>query len=133
MITATDANFGRYNITLEYIKRTMAKFPRVNNAVVCLGDSLEVALYVLLFASSRPLLLSTSQAHAEVPQNVFPCTEYCRYPECVEKYTLEYGREIMDPLMRNISSYCTFFTLVFTTLVSGTSGSFAVFCSSKVA
>lgn len=46
VITVTDANFGRYNITPEYITRTMAKFPRVNNAVVCLGDGLEVAQYV---------------------------------------------------------------------------------------
>lgn len=76
VITVTDANFGRYNITPEYITQTMAKFPRVNNAVVCLGDGLEVAMYVLPFASSRRLLLSTSQAHAEVPQNVFPGTEY---------------------------------------------------------
>jgi len=46
VITVTDANFGRYNITPEYITRTMAKFPRVNNAVVCLGDGLEVGMYV---------------------------------------------------------------------------------------
>ena len=44
VITVTDANFGRYNITPEYITRSMAKFPRVNNAVVCLGDGLEVSL-----------------------------------------------------------------------------------------
>ena len=77
VITVTDANFGRYNITPEYITRAMAKFPRVNNAVVCLGDGLEVAQYVLHFASSRCLLLSTSQAHPEIPQNLFPGTEYC--------------------------------------------------------
>lgn len=49
VITVTDANFGRYNITPEYITGTMAKFPRVNNAVVCLGGGLEVALYGLVF------------------------------------------------------------------------------------
>jgi len=43
VITVTDANFGRYNITPEYITRAMAKFPRVNNAVVCLGGGLEIA------------------------------------------------------------------------------------------
>ena len=57
VITVTDANFGRYNITPEYITRTMAKFPRVNNAVVCLGDGLEVALYVSLYTSYLRLLL----------------------------------------------------------------------------
>ena len=77
VITVTDANFGRYNITPEYITRAMGKFPRVKNAVVCLGDGLEVAQYVLYFASSRCLLLSTSQAHPEVPKNFFPGTEYC--------------------------------------------------------
>jgi hypothetical protein len=46
VVTVTDANFGRYNITPEYITQTMAKFPRVNNAVLCLGDGLEVAQYV---------------------------------------------------------------------------------------
>jgi len=43
VVTVTDANFGRYNITPEYITQTMAKLPRVNNAVLCLGDGLEVA------------------------------------------------------------------------------------------
>ena len=60
VITVTDANFGRYNITPEYITRTMAKFPRVNNAVVCLGDGLEVALYV----SSSPILSSVAKGIA---------------------------------------------------------------------
>ena len=135
VITVTDANFGRYNITPENITQTMAKFPRVNNAVICLGDGLEVALYVLLFASSRRLLLNTSQAHAEVSKNIFPGTECCRYPECVEEYTLEYGREMTCPLMCNISGYRTFFTLAFATFVFGTSDSevFAAFCSSRVA
>ena len=37
VIMATDANFGRYNIAAEHIARTMAKSPRVKNAVVWLG------------------------------------------------------------------------------------------------
>jgi len=49
VITLTDANFGRYNITPEYITRTMAKFPRVNHAVICLGDGPEVALLTQKF------------------------------------------------------------------------------------
>ena len=99
VITVTDANFGRYNITPEYITRTMAKFPRVNNAVVCLGDGLEVALYVLFSASHRRLLLKALQAHTEVPQNILPGTEYCGYTERAEGHPLEYGREMKDAPM----------------------------------
>ena len=102
VITVTDANFGRYNITPEYITRTMAKFPRVNNAVVCLGDGLEVALYGSFSVSSRRLLLKASQAHTEIPKNVFPGTECCRYSECAEEYPLEYGREMTNALVGRI-------------------------------
>jgi len=96
VITVTDANFGRYNITPEYITRTMAKFPRVNNAVVCLGDGLEVALCVPFSVSDRRLLLKALQAHTEVPQNVLPGAEYCGYSERIEEHPLKYGREMKD-------------------------------------
>ncbi|KAF9648314.1 hypothetical protein BDM02DRAFT_3187271 [Thelephora ganbajun] len=63
VITVTDANFGRYNITPEYITRTMAKFPRVNNAVICLGDGLEVALLTQKF----PRTFFRIQNTADIP------------------------------------------------------------------
>ena len=102
VITVTDANFGRYNITPEYITRTMAKFPRVNNAVICLGGGLEVALYVPVSASDRRLLLNALQADTEVPQNVLPGAEYCGYPERAEEHPLKYGREMKNGAMRQI-------------------------------
>ena len=63
VITVTDANFGRYNITPEYITRTMAKFPRVKNAVICLGDGLEVALYVCFYFTSSFVAESATGLH----------------------------------------------------------------------
>ena len=96
VITVTDANFGRYNITPEYITRTMAKFPRVNNAVVCLGDGLEVAQYVPFSTSDRRLLLKALQAYTEVSKNVLPGAEYCGYSERAEEHPLKYGREMKD-------------------------------------
>jgi len=75
----------------------MGKFPRVNNAVICLGDGLEVAQYVPLLCSISPrLLLKALQAHTEVPQNVLPGTKYCGYSERAEEHPLKHGREMKD-------------------------------------
>lgn len=44
--------------------------PSANNAIVCLGGSLEIVSYASFIASSR-LLLRASHVHQEVPQTFF--------------------------------------------------------------
>jgi len=41
VIAITDANFGRYHITPEDLKRVMNKDPKVHTALVCIGDGAE--------------------------------------------------------------------------------------------
>ncbi|KAF7986115.1 hypothetical protein HWV62_41553 [Athelia sp. TMB] len=41
VIAITDANFGRYNITPDDLKRVMNKDPKVHTALICIGDGAE--------------------------------------------------------------------------------------------
>jgi len=41
VIAITDANFGRYNITPDELKRAMMRHPKVNTALICIGESAE--------------------------------------------------------------------------------------------
>jgi hypothetical protein len=41
VIAITDANFGRYHITPEDLKRVMNKDPKVHTALICIGDGAE--------------------------------------------------------------------------------------------
>lgn len=34
----TDANFERYQITPEQLKKTMSKFPKVHASLICIGE-----------------------------------------------------------------------------------------------
>ncbi|KIK61659.1 hypothetical protein GYMLUDRAFT_42680 [Collybiopsis luxurians FD-317 M1] len=38
VITITDANFGRYQITPEEVSRAMKRHPKVNTALICIGE-----------------------------------------------------------------------------------------------
>ena len=100
LITVTAANFGRYNNTPEHNTRIMAKSPRVNNAVVCQGDSLEVTLCVSSPASHRGLSLKTLQTHIS-SRKILPCTEYYGHSECAEN-PLESCSEMKGALVRRI-------------------------------
>ena len=42
VIAITDANFGRYNITAEELKRVIVRQPKVKTALVCIGEGAEV-------------------------------------------------------------------------------------------
>ncbi|KAH7919391.1 hypothetical protein BV22DRAFT_1199497 [Leucogyrophana mollusca] len=42
VIAITDANFGRYQITPEEVKRVMLRDPKVHTALICIGDGAEV-------------------------------------------------------------------------------------------
>jgi len=41
VITVTDANFGRYNISVDDLNRAMNRYPKVHNALVCIGEGAE--------------------------------------------------------------------------------------------
>ena len=41
-------------------------------------------------------MLNALQAHAEVPKNVLPDTEYCGYSERTKEHPFKYGREMKD-------------------------------------
>jgi len=41
VIAITDANFGRYEITLEDLKRVMNRDPKVHTALICIGEGAE--------------------------------------------------------------------------------------------
>lgn len=43
VIAITDANFGRYHITESDLKRVMNKDPKVNTALICIGDGAEAS------------------------------------------------------------------------------------------
>ncbi|PCH36867.1 hypothetical protein WOLCODRAFT_167155 [Wolfiporia cocos MD-104 SS10] len=43
VITITDANFSRYGITAEELHRVMTRQPKVNTALICIGEGAEVA------------------------------------------------------------------------------------------
>ncbi|CAL1709976.1 unnamed protein product [Somion occarium] len=43
VIAITDANFGRYNITAEDLKRVMTRQPKVNTALICIGEGAEAS------------------------------------------------------------------------------------------
>ncbi|KAI0943485.1 hypothetical protein AcW1_002637 [Taiwanofungus camphoratus] len=45
VITITDANFSRYGITAEEIQRVMTRQPKVNSALICIGEGAE-ALWI---------------------------------------------------------------------------------------
>jgi hypothetical protein len=42
VIAITDANFGRYSITAEDLKRCMNRDPKVHTALICIGEGAEV-------------------------------------------------------------------------------------------
>lgn len=46
VIAITDANFGRYNITAQELKTVMTRNPKVNTALICIGEGAEAAWYV---------------------------------------------------------------------------------------
>ena len=50
--TSQDANFGRYQITPEDVTRAMKRNPKVNTALICIGEGAEAAWYVLPRSSS---------------------------------------------------------------------------------
>ena len=41
VIAITDANFGRYNITAEDLRRAMTRQPKVKTALICIGEGAE--------------------------------------------------------------------------------------------
>ncbi|KZT08123.1 uncharacterized protein LAESUDRAFT_649814 [Laetiporus sulphureus 93-53] len=41
VITITDANFGRYGITAEEVHKVMTRQPKVNTALICIGEGAE--------------------------------------------------------------------------------------------
>lgn len=41
VIAITDANFGRYNISPEQLKRAMVMQPKVKTALICIGEGAE--------------------------------------------------------------------------------------------
>ncbi|CCM05477.1 uncharacterized protein FIBRA_07698 [Fibroporia radiculosa] len=41
VIAITDANFGRYGITAEELQRVMTRHPKVNTALICIGEGAE--------------------------------------------------------------------------------------------
>ncbi|KAL6302276.1 AAA domain-containing protein [Sparassis latifolia] len=43
VIAVTDANFARYNITAEDLQRVMTRQPKVNTALICIGEGAEAA------------------------------------------------------------------------------------------
>ncbi|KAM5545989.1 hypothetical protein V8D89_000115 [Ganoderma adspersum] len=43
VIAITDANFARYNITAEDLRRVMDRNPKVHTALICIGEGAEVA------------------------------------------------------------------------------------------
>lgn len=42
VITITDANFSRYAITAEELHKVMTRHPKVNTALICIGEGAEV-------------------------------------------------------------------------------------------
>ena len=46
VIAITDANFGRYDITAEDLKRAMFRQPKVKTALICIGEGAEATWYV---------------------------------------------------------------------------------------
>ena len=45
VIAITDANFGRYNITAEQLKRAMTRHPKVKTALICIVEGSEATWY----------------------------------------------------------------------------------------
>ena len=45
VIAITDANFGRYDITAEDLKRAMNRQPKVKTALICIGEGAEATWY----------------------------------------------------------------------------------------
>ena len=45
VIAITDANFGRYAISAEDLKRAMTRQPKVKTALICIGEGAEVTWY----------------------------------------------------------------------------------------
>ncbi|KAL0946287.1 hypothetical protein HGRIS_012537 [Hohenbuehelia grisea] len=43
VIAITDANFGRYGITADHLKRAMNLQPKVNSALICIGEGAEAS------------------------------------------------------------------------------------------
>ena len=41
VIAITDANFGRYNISSDSLKRAMSLQPKVKTALICIGEGAE--------------------------------------------------------------------------------------------
>lgn len=46
VITVTDANFGRYNISVDDLNRAMNRHPKVHNALICIGEGAEATWFV---------------------------------------------------------------------------------------
>lgn len=46
VIAISDANFGRYQITADDLKRAMDRNPKVHTALICIGDGAEATWLV---------------------------------------------------------------------------------------
>jgi hypothetical protein len=55
VIAVTDANFGRYQITPEELKRAMNRDPKVHAALVCIGEGADAPWYGHTYMFSRGL------------------------------------------------------------------------------
>lgn len=49
VIAISDANFGRYQITADDLKRAMDRNPKVHTALICIGDGAEATWLVRFF------------------------------------------------------------------------------------
>lgn len=58
VITITDANFGRYGITPEELKRVMTQQPKVRTALICIGEGAEAFWLVVAARMSWDLFLT---------------------------------------------------------------------------
>ena len=58
VIAVTDANFGQYNITPEILQQAMTRQPKVNCALVCIGEGAQ-ATWSDTFSISELIALLT--------------------------------------------------------------------------
>ena len=65
MIAISDANFGRYHITAQDLKRVMDRNDKVQTALICIGEGAEAAWYCVSFEQ-----VSTNfNLFARIPKN----------------------------------------------------------------
>ena len=53
VVAISDANFGRYGITAQDLKRVMSRNPKVHTALICIGEGAEATWYVLDTATNK--------------------------------------------------------------------------------